>query len=245
MKNRRRGNKFATIILALIFLAGLCLILYPAVSDYWNTLHQSRAIAEYAKKVAQMDAEDYERQWEAARDYNRRLLEKADRYEMTEEERAEYESLLNISGNGIIGTIEIPSISVSLPLYHGTSEGVLQVAAGHLESSSLPTGDKGTHCAISGHRGLPSAKLFTDLDQLENGDTFSLKVLDRVFTYEVDQILVVDPYDLEALEIDPEQDYCTLITCTPYGINTHRLLIRGHRIEVSQEEAAEERKNET
>ena len=235
MKNRRRGNKFATIILALIFLAGLCLILYPAVSDYWNTLHQSRAIAEYAKKVAQMDAEDYERQ----------LLEKADRYEMTEEERAEYESLLNISGNGIIGTVEIPSISVSLPLYHGTSEGVLQVAAGHLESSSLPTGDKGTHCAISGHRGLPSAKLFTDLDQLENGDTFSLKVLDRVFTYEVDQILVVDPYDLEALEIDPEQDYCTLITCTPYGINTHRLLIRGHRIEVSQEEAAEERKNET
>ena len=119
------------------------------------------------------------------------------------------------------------------------------MAAGHLESSSLPTGDKGTHCAISGHRGLPSAKLFTDLDQLENGDTFSLKVLDRVFTYEVDQILVVDPYDLEALEIDPEQDYCTLITCTPYGINTHRLLIRGHRIEVSQEEAAEERKNET
>ena len=245
MKNRRRGNKFATIILALIFLAALCLSMNTAESIYCNTLNQTTAIAEYAKKVAQMDAEDYERQWEAARDYNRRLLEKADRYEMTEEERAEYESLLNISGNGIIGTVEIPSISVSLPLYHGTSEGVLQVAAGHLESSSLPTGDKGTHCAISGHRGLPSAKLFTDLDQLENGDTFSLKVLNRVFTYEVDQILVVDPYDLEALEIDLEQDYCTLITCTPYGINTHRLLIRGHRIEVSQEEAAEERKNET
>ena len=227
-------NKIITILLALVFLAGLGLLLYPTVSDYWNTLHQSRAIAEYTKKVAQMDEADYERQWAAARDYNQRLLEKADRYEMTEEERAEYESLLNISGNGIIGSVEIPSISVSLPFYHGTSEGVLQVAAGHLESSSLPTGDKGTHCAISGHRGLPSAKLFTDLDQLEEGDTFQLKVLNRTFTYEVDQILVVDPYDLEALEIDPEQDYCTLITCTPYGINTHRLLVRGRRIETDQ-----------
>ena len=176
-------NKIITILLALVFLAGLGLLLYPTVSDYWNTLHQSRAIAEYTKKVAQMDEADYERQWAAARDYNQRLLEKADRYEMTEEERAEYESLLNISGNGIIGSVEIPSISVSLPFYHGTSEGVLQVAAGHLESSSLPTGDKGTHCAISGHRGLPSAKLFTDLDQLEEGDTFLLKVLNRTFTY--------------------------------------------------------------
>lgn len=245
MKKDNRRNNAVTIFLILLFLAGLCLLLYPAVSDYWNQLHQSRAIAEYARRVASMDEEEYERQWAAAWDYNQRLLEKEDRYEMTQQEREEYESLLNVFENGMMGSIEIPSISVSLPLYHGTSEGVLQVAAGHLESSSLPTGGKGTHCAISGHRGLPSAKLFTDLDQLSEGDLFQLKILNRTLTYEVDQILVVEPYDLEALEIDPTEDYCTLITCTPYGINTHRLLVRGTRIETPGEEETAGTGNET
>ena len=235
-----KKSRITTILLILIFLAGASLLLYPTVSDYWNSLHQSRAIAEYSKKVAEMKQEDYSQLLAAAQEYNRSLLEKEDRYKMSDEERAEYESLLDISGNGIMGYIEIPGIRVSLPLYHGTSEAVLQVAAGHIEGSSLPVGGKGTHCAISGHRGLPSAKLFTDLDKMKEGDTFSLKVLNETLTYQVDQILVVEPYDMDALEIDPEQDYCTLVTCTPYGINTHRLLIRGHRIE-TQESVQESR----
>ena len=235
-----KKSRITTILLILIFLAGASLLLYPTVSDYWNSLHQSRAIAEYSKKVAEMKQEDYSQLLAAAQEYNRSLLEKEDRYKMSDEERAEYESLLDISGNGIMGYIEIPGIRVSLPLYHGTSEAVLQVAAGHIEGSSLPVGGKGTHCAISGHRGLPSAKLFTDLDKMKEGDTFSLKVLNETLTYQVDQILVVEPYDMDSLEIDPEQDYCTLVTCTPYGINTHRLLIRGHRIE-TQESGQESR----
>ena len=226
---KKKGNKL-TILLVLVFLAGLSLMLYPTVSDLWNSLHQSRAIAEYSKEVANMSPEDYSRLWAEAESYNRSLLEKKNRFQMSEEDRAVYESLLSVSSVGIMGYIEIPSIHVSLPFYHGTEDTVLQVAAGHLEGSSLPTGGKGTHCVLSGHRGLPSAKLFTDLDKLEEGDDFTLTVLDRTLHYEVDQVLVVEPYDMEALEIDPEQDYCTLVTCTPYGVNSHRLLIRGHRI---------------
>lgn len=150
---------------------------------------------------------------------------------MTEEERAEYESLLNVSGNGIIGYIEIPMIQCSLPIYHGTEESVLQIAVGHIEGSSLPTGGAGTHCVLSGHRGLPSAKLFTDLDQLAEGDTFILRILDETLTYEVDQIRTVEPYELDDLGIEEGKDYCTLVTCTPYGINTHRLLVRGRRVD--------------
>ena len=223
--------KISTIVLILIFLVGLSLLLYPTVSDYWNSLHQSQAIVEYSRRVEEMDGELYEKLWNEAIEYNRALADRADRFEMTRADRQEYESLLNVSGNGIMGYIEVPAINCSLPIYHGTNEAVLQTSIGHLEGSSLPTGGAGTHCVVSGHRGLPSARLFTDLDKLTEGDIFILKVLDQTLTYEVDQILTVDPYDLSALAIDPQQDYCTLVTCTPYGINTHRLLVRGHRVE--------------
>ena len=228
-----KRNKIATIVLTLVFLVGLSLLLYPTVSDVWNSFHQSRAIAQYASQVEEIDQENYERIWSAAVQYNRTLLDNPDRFTMTEEEKAEYESLLSVSDLGIMGYIEIPEIDCSLPIYHGTDEAALQIAIGHLEGSSLPVGGKGTHCVLSGHRGLPSAKLFTNLDQLTEGDLFYLKILDETLTYEVDQILTVDPYDLRALEIDPEQDYCTLVTCTPYGINTQRLLVRGHRVETA------------
>lgn len=230
-----KKGAFSTIILILVFLAGLSLLLYPTVSDYWNSLHQSRAITQYAEQVAGLDDDVYEQLWTDAQSYNQTLLNKADRYEMTDEERAEYESLLNVSGNGIIGYIEIPRISCSLPIYHGTDEAVLQIAVGHIEGSSLPVGGEGTHCVLSGHRGLPSAKLFTNLDKLAEGDTFMLRILDETLTYEVDQILIVEPYEMNALEIEEGKDYCTLVTCTPYGINTHRLLVRGHRIDNMEE----------
>lgn len=223
--------KISTIVLILIFLVGLSLLLYPTVSDYWNSLHQSQAIVEYSRRVEEMDGELYEKLWNEAIEYNRVLADRSDRFEMTRADRQEYESLLNVSGNGIMGYIEVPAINCSLPIYHGTNEAVLQTSIGHLEGSSLPTGGAGTHCVVSGHRGLPCARLFTDLDKLTEGDIFILKVLDQTLTYEVDQILTVDPYDLSALAIDPQQDYCTLVTCTPYGINTHRLLVRGHRVE--------------
>lgn len=223
--------KISTIILILVFLVGLSLLLYPTVSNYWNALHQSQAIVEYSQEVEKMDRELYEKLWSEAIQYNKTLTNHPNRFEMTEEEKQEYDKLLNVSGNGIMGYIEIPAIDCFLPIYHGTNEAVLQTSIGHLEGSSLPTGGAGTHCVVSGHRGLPSARLFTDLDKLKEGDRFVLKVLDRTLTYEVDQILTVDPYDLEALAIDPQQDYCTLVTCTPYGINTHRLLVRGRRVE--------------
>lgn len=230
-----KKGAFSTIILILVFLAGLSLLLYPTVSDYWNSLHQSRAITQYAEQVAELDNDVYEQLWADAHSYNQALLDKADRYEMTDEEQAEYESLLNVSGNGIIGYIEISKIGCSLPIYHGTDEAVLQIAVGHIEGSSLPVGGESTHAVLSGHRGLPSAKLFTDLDKLATGDTFVLRILDETLTYEVDQILIVEPYEMNALEIEEGKDYCTLVTCTPYGINTHRLLVRGHRVENQSE----------
>ena len=226
-----KQGAFSTIILILAFLSGLSLLLYPTVSDYWNSLRQPRAITHYAEQVAELDNDVYEQLWADAHSYNQTLLDKADRYEMTDEEQAEYESLLNVSGNGIIGYIEISKIGCSLPIYHGTDEAVLQIAVGHIEGSSLPVGGESTHAVLSGHRGLPSAKLFTDLDKLATGDTFVLRILDETLTYEVDQILIVEPYEMNALEIEEGKDYCTLVTCTPYGINTHRLLVRGHRVD--------------
>lgn len=229
-------KKTTTIILLLILLTGLSLLLYPTVSDYWNSFHQSRAIASYTERVAEMDTEDYEAMWNAAVEYNQRLLEDTgNRYRMTAEEEKEYESLLDVTGTGIMGYVEIPKLNTSLPIYHGTDDAVLQIAIGHLAGSSLPVGGAGTHCVLTGHRGLPSAKLFTNLDEMEEGDTFSLHVLDRTLTYEVDQIRIVEPQELEDLEIEEGKDYCTLVTCTPYGINTHRLLVRGHRIETTEE----------
>ena len=220
----------STIILILIFLVGLSLLLYPTISDYWNSFHQSRAMAKYTEQVAELNNDLYKQLWEDAAAYNERLLTKLNRYKMTSEEKAEYESLLNVSGNGIIGYIEIEKIDCSLPVYHGTAESALQIAAGHIEGTSLPVGGASTHCVISGHRGLPRAKLFTNLDRLVEGDTFGLHILDEILTYEVDQISVVEPDEVEKLEIEEGKDYCTLVTCTPYGINTHRLLVRGHRV---------------
>ena len=228
---RKKKGNLITIVLVLILLVGLSLLLYPTVSDYWNSFHQSRAIATYAEQVAGIDDDAYEQLWEDATAYNRTLVGNSDRYVLTDEERETYESLLNVSGNGVIGYIEIPEINCSLPIYHGTDEAVLQIAVGHIEGTSLPVGGESTHSVLSGHRGLPSAKLFTNLDQLVEGDTFTIRVLDEVLTYEVDQILIVEPEDVSALEIIPGRDLCTLVTCTPYGINTHRLLVRGTRIE--------------
>ena len=228
---KKRTSNLITLFLVLILLAGLSLLLYPTVSDYWNSLHQSRAIASYAEQVAEIDSDTYEQLWADAQAYNQSLIGKAGRYDMTDEERTKYESLLNVSGNGIIGYIEIPSIKCSLPIYHGTDEAILQIAVGHIEGTSLPVGGSGTHCVLSGHRGLPSARLFTDLDKMVVGDTFLMRVLDETLTYEVDQIRIVLPNEMDDLEIEEGKDYCTLVTCTPYGINSHRLLVRGHRIE--------------
>lgn len=223
-------KNFSTVLLLVTLMIGISLLLYPTISDYWNSFHQSRAIAGYAEAVAQMDEIDYEKIWNDAVEYNKELQTRSNHWFLTEEQQEEYESMLNVSGNGIMGYIEIPSIKVSLPIYHGVDEGILQVAIGHIGGSSLPVGGKGSHCVISGHRGLPSAKLFTDLDQLAEGDIFMLRVLDETLTYEVDQILIVEPSDMSSLEFDEEKDYCTLVTCTPYGINSHRLLVRGHRV---------------
>lgn len=215
----------------MILLVGISLLLYPTVSDYWNSFHQSRAIASYAEAVAEIDNKQYEAMWRDAVAYNRKLAREGAVWNPSEEELEEYEKLLNISGTGIMGYIEIPSIKVSLPIYHGVDEGILQVAVGHIPGSALPVGGRGTHCVVSGHRGLPSAKLFTNLDQLVEGDIFMMRVLDETLTYEVDQILIVEPEDVSALEFVKGKDLCTLVTCTPYGINSHRLLVRGHRIE--------------
>ncbi|MCC8045768.1 MAG: class C sortase [Clostridiales bacterium] len=222
---------FTTILLLLILLAGVSLLLYPTVSDYWNSFHQSRAIATYVDAVADLDESDYEEMWAAAAAYNEALLENSDRWNLTEEEEEEYNSILDVTGTGIMGYIEIPKIDVYLPIYHGTDEGVLEVAIGHLSGSSFPVGGEGTHCVVSGHRGLPSAKLFTDLDELEEGDIFMMYVLGQTLTYEIDQILIVEPDDLTSLEIEEGEDLCTLVTCTPYGVNSHRMLVRGHRVE--------------
>ena len=227
---KKKGN-FLNILLVLVFFVGLSLLLYPSVSDYSNSFHQTRAIAAYAGEVAALDDGIYDELLEAARDYNQRLAQREEPLNQSEEDLAEYGSLLNLDGSGIMGYIEIPELKVSLPIYHSVDDGVLQVAVGHMPGTSLPVGGKGTHSALSGHRGLPSARLFTDLDQLREGDTFLLQILDETLTYEVDQVLIVEPNEVGVLAIDPEEDYCTLVTCTPYGVNTHRLLVRGHRIE--------------
>ena len=221
----------STVILILVFFLGLSLVLYPSVSDYWNSLHQSRAIATYAEEVSNLDTDRYEQLWAEAVDYNSTLRDRENAFLLSETQKTAYDSLLNVGGNGVMGYIEIPTIGVSLPVYHGTDEGVLQIAVGHIEWTSLPVGGESSHCVISGHRGLPSAKLFTNLDKLVVGDTFLFRVLDETLTYEVDQILIVEPQEVSALTIREGEDLCTLVTCTPYGINTHRLLVRGHRVE--------------
>ena len=227
----KKKSSFVTAILIAALLAGALLLLYPTVSDYWNSFHQSRAIASYAEQVADLDDTTYDQIWADARAYNETLDNSTSRFVMTEEQKKIYEALLNIADNGVMGYIEIPKIKCNLPIYHGTDEAVLQIAIGHVQGSSLPAGGESTHCVLSGHRGLPSAKLFSDLDQLTEGDVFLLRVLDETLTYEVDQIRTVLPDELDDLAIEEGKEYCTLVTCTPYGINSHRLLVRGHRVE--------------
>ena len=237
-----KRKHISTIFIILIFLVGLGFISYPTVSNLWNQAHQSRAIATYSKQVEKLDDSENKKMLKAARKYNKSLLKKSDHWKLSKKDKKKYESLLDISGTGIMGYIEVPKIDCSLPIYHGTDEGALQIAIGHLEGSSLPVGGKSTHCVLSGHRGLPSARLFTDLDQMEEGDIFILNILGRKLAYEVDQIMVVIPEEMSDLEIEEGKDLCTLVTCTPYGINTHRLLVRGHRTEYVEKKVEEEQK---
>ena len=225
----------STILLIVALLAGVSLLLYPSVSDYWNSLHATQVVSNYAQQVQTMDRSRYETMWNDAVAYNRSLLTRSTDFALTDAQKRQYDALLNVDGTGIMGYLEIPALEVTLPIYHGTDDSVLQVGAGHIEWSSLPTGGESTHCVLSGHRGLPSARLFSDLDQLAAGDTFVIRVLDEVMTYEVDQILIVEPMDVSALTIEDGKDLCTLVTCTPYGVNSHRLLVRGHRVENASE----------
>lgn len=229
--NKKGSKKFSTLLIIVVLIAGLSLLLYPTISNYVNSLHSSKAIAEYESVISGMSDAEYDKLMNEAKNFNRRLAERDNTFFLSDEQMKEYLTLLDITGTGVMGYIEIPSINVSIPIYHTTSEAVLQVAVGHLEWSSLPVGGINTHSVLSGHRGLPSAKLFTDLDELTVGDYFLLRVLNEDFTYEIDQILIVDPDNTESLGIIEGGDYCTLVTCTPYGINSHRLLVRGHRIE--------------
>lgn len=224
-------KRISTIITVIVFVTGLSLLLYPTVSNYWNSLHQTKAVANYSDAMEKMSRKKKQDAIDAAKAYNEALLSNVGRFTPTEEELNTYKSLLNADGTGMMGYIEIPEIRCELAIYHTVEESVLQVGIGHLEGSSLPVGGSGTHCVLSGHRGLPSAQLFTKLDRLKNGDIFMLHVYDQVLTYEVDQIAIVEPEDYGLLQIEEGQDLCTLFTCTPYGINTHRLLVRGHRIE--------------
>lgn len=227
-----------TLILLLILLIGAGLIAYPSFADWWNSFHQSRAVASYAETVANMNTEEYERIISKAQAYNRKLSRSGILWTLDEDEEKEYKEQLDIATSGIMGYIDIPKIDVMLPIYHGIDESILQVAVGHIPGTSLPVGGKGSHCAVSGHRGLPSARLFTDIDKLVEGDTFTITVLNKTLTYEVDQIRTVLPTDLSDLQIEKGKDYVTLVTCTPYGINTHRLLVRGHRIENADGDAS-------
>ena len=230
-------KNLVSILLVLALVVGLGLLLYPSLSDYWNSFHQSRAIMNYAADVSKVSTEEYEKVIEAAQEYNANLAKTGIVWEMSDEQLANYNEELNMTGTGVMGYIDISKINVILPVYHGTGEAVLQTSIGHIEGSSLPVGGESTHSVMSGHRGLPSARLFTDLDKLVLGDTWTLHILNETLTYEVDQIRIVEPYDLSELKIEEGKDYCTLVTCTPYGINTHRLLVRGHRIANASGEA--------
>jgi sortase A len=223
-------KNLVTILLIIIFLVGLSLLLYPSFSNWWNTTYATHVIDEYTGYVANLDEDAYEKILADAKEYNEKLLTETNRYYPSDEMHESYLENLDITGNGMMGSLYIPSIRVNLPVFHSSDDSVLSSGLGHIEGTSLPVGGKGTHCVISGHRGLPSAKLLTDLDKVQVGDYLILTVLDETLTYEVDNISIVLPDEINALEIDPDQDYLTLVTCTPYGVNTHRLLVRGHRV---------------
>ena len=246
-KKKKKSHRWSNLLLVLILLIGAGIAGYPAFSEYWNSMHQSRAIMGYAERVAELSNEEYTEVWDAALEYNRRLARDPNPWDMDDEEKDDYERQLNVDGTGNMGFISIPKINVDLPIYHGTSDAVLQTSIGHIDGTSLPAGsvhpdldnynevEFGSHSVLSGHRGLPSAKLFSDLDQMELGDVFYLTILDQTLTYQVDDITVIVPEDSSPLVIFPGMDYCTLMTCTPYGINTHRLLVRGRRVENDKE----------
>jgi sortase A len=226
-------SRKATIILLVSFFIGLSVLLYPSISSYWNSKTQSEAIIDYEAMLANYKPEDYSALFEAADDYNRRLLQLEEPL-VEFRDLTDYHTILNVSGTGMFGYVTIPKINQELPLYHGTSDAVLSVAAGHFEGTSIPVGGKSTHSVVSAHRGLPTAVLFTHLDRMEIGDTFTFTILDRSMTYEVDQIRIVEPDDTSLIQIAEGKDYCTLLTCTPYGINTQRLLVRGHQVDATQ-----------
>ena len=228
MKSRK-----STIILLVSFFIGLSVLLYPSISSYWNSKTQSEAIVDYESMLSQYKPEDYTDIFAEAEEYNKKLHE-LDEPLVEHNRLPDYNSILNIGGTGMMGYITIPKISQELPVYHGTSDGVLSVAVGHLQGTSLPIGGENTHCVVSAHRGLPTAVLFTHLDRMEVGDIFYFAILDRTITYEVDQIRIVEPDDTSLIQIKDGKDYCTLLTCTPYGINTQRLLVRGHQVDASQ-----------
>ena len=226
-------SKKSTIILLVSFFIGLSVLLYPSISSYWNSKTQSEAIVDYESMLSQYKPEDYTAIFAEADAYNKQLAQLNE--PLVEHNRLpDYNSILNVGGTGMMGYITVPKISQELPVYHGTSDGVLSVAVGHLQGTSLPVGGENTHCVVSAHRGLPTAVLFTHLDRMEIGDIFYFTILDRTITYEVDQIRIVEPDDASLIQIKDGKDYCTLLTCTPYGINTQRLLVRGHQIDASQ-----------
>lgn len=232
-KQKKKRSWISTLILVLLLLAGVGIMAYPTVSDWWNSMHATRAIAGYVEAVEAMTQEEKDAIIQAARDYNAKLPI-GTHFTLSDAEYAEYESLLDLTGTGIMGYVQIPSINVNLPVYHSVEESVLQIAVGHIPGSSLPVGGETAHAVMSGHRGLPSARLFTDLDKLGEGDIFTVTVLDEEFTYMIDQIRIVEPEDTTELGIVRNKDLCTLVTCTPYGVNTHRMLVRGYRIESTE-----------
>ena len=229
----KKSNALLNVMIAISAIAmigALGLIAYPTFSDWWNRMHQSYAVAGYVEQTKDMSGAERKAMLKAAHEYNERLAANGDRWHMTDAQKREYDETLDVTGTGIMGYVTIPRIKVKLPVYHGTSDGVLQIAAGHLAGTSLPVGGATTHAVVSGHTGLPSARLLTGLDELKKGDTFAFHVLDETYTYKVDQISVVLPSEISKLNIESGADYATLITCTPYGVNSHRLLVRGHRI---------------
>lgn len=235
MKSYIKKN-LSTVFFAAVLIVGLCIFLYPSVSNYLNGLKQSKAIADYNTALDSMTPEDYSSFWKTAILYNEKLANGVMDFNLTDEEMEEYNTILDPTGTGIIGYLEIENIGVNLPIYHGVEESVLSVGIGHLPGTSFPTGTASTHTVLSGHRGLPSAELLTNLDQMIEGDTFLLHIMDQVFAYEVDSINIVLPNETESLYIYDGEDYVTLVTCTPYGVNTHRLLVRGKRVDYNQEE---------
>lgn len=224
-------NRIVTLLLVLVLLGGACVVGYPRFADYWNRMHAAHVIDSYEQAMNDMDREAFRKMLERAEKYNRKIAKRGLHLSLPKGKEKEYEKQLKIDESGIMGYIDIPSINCSLPIGHGTSEKVLETCIGHIPGTSLPIGGPSTHSVLSGHRGLPSAKLFSDLDQVKEGDYFSIRILDKILYYRVDQILTVLPDETDCLEIEEGKDLVTLVTCTPYGVNTHRLLVRGHRVD--------------